>query len=245
LHPPSPRVPRWKLAALLAGVLACATHPPLAEDPKPPPDVRLRLSRPEDDEFVQAKPIFQVGLRGDGVTLAAARFRIVLEREGSSPQVFEQEANPKSWYLYRNVEDPGAGFRPEEPLPDGRYTWRASVRAGGAWIDSDPGRFVVDSVPPAAVGPVRLRRDPANGTILVEWDPITDDEKGAKEAEIKYRLYRYEPRPFFHGMLLNELALTLEPRWLDRDPKAVHAPTLFYIVRAVDAAWNESNVPLP
>ena len=46
-------------------------------------------------------------------------------------------------------------------------------------------------------------------------------------------------------MLLNEMAVTLEPRWEDRDPKAIHAPTLFYVVRAIDAAWNESDVPLP
>lgn len=240
----SPSSRRRKLALALAAALAAATGRPLAEDAAQP-DVRLRLVTPEDDEFVQGRPVFRLGLRGDGVTLAAADFRIVLEKEGAPPRVIEQVANPRLWYLYRDQEDPGAGYRPEEPLADGAYTWHAAVRKGDAWIESDRGRFVVDTVPPAVVGAVRFRRNPDKGTILVEWDPVTEDRNGAKEHDVKYRLYRYEPRPFFYGMLLNEMAVTLEPRWEDRDPKAIHAPALFYVVRAIDAAWNESDVPLP
>jgi hypothetical protein len=238
---------RCCVLAALAGVVSTGDLGRAQEVPEEQPakaPFRLRLVRPEDDEFVKPHPIFRIGFLRDG--LADARFRVTLEREGAdAPIVFEQEKKPEAWRVYRDQDDPGVGYRPEEPLPDGRYTWRASVRSGDGWIDSERGRFVVDGVPPARVGDVRFRKNPAKGTILVEWDPVTDDEKGAKEADIKYRLYRYEPRPFFYGFLLNEMALTIEPRWEDRDPKAVHAPSLFYVVRAVDAAWNESNVPLP
>jgi hypothetical protein len=231
-------------SALLGSAAAKRAQAQGAEDEHPTAQSGIFPVSPEEGEVVQGKPVLRVGFKGPG--LDKMRFRIVLMKEGSDVpvQTWEQAKNPSAWRMYREKDAPGVACRPEEPLANGPWVWQAAYWDGAKWIDTAEKRsFIVDSIPPAPVVAVRIQRNPAKGTILVDWDPVTKNRDGGPEPDLRYRLYRYEPRPFFQGLLLNELALIEGTHWEDRDPKAIHSPTLYYVVKPVDPAGNEPEAP--
>jgi hypothetical protein len=197
---------------------------------------------PKDRARVGPKPMLRVGV--DGKDVRKMFFRIELSRDDfdTIAHTFDQRENRERWgYMVMGFEGPqGARFLVRDPLEDGDYDWRVSVWNGVEWVDGKiTYRLTVDAVPPADVDGLSMRFDREKGGVALEWQAVGFDRNGGPEYVAKYHIYRYELRSFFFVIRPFRIATVEEPRFVDKDPKALAAPLVFYKVTAEDDAGNE------
>jgi len=197
---------------------------------------------PKDRARVGPKPMLRVGV--DGTDVRQMFFRIELSRDDfdTIAYTFDQKENRERWgYMIMGFEGPrGARFMVAEPLEDGDYDWRVSAWNGFEWIDGKiTHRLTVDAVPPADVHGLSMTVDRQGKGVALSWKPVTFDRNGAPEYVAKYHVYRYELRSFFFVIRPFRIATVESTRFVDRDPKALAAPLVFYKVTAEDDAGNE------
>jgi hypothetical protein len=197
---------------------------------------------PIDGARVGPKPILRVGV--EGLEVLQMYFRIELSRDDfdTIAYTFDQKKDPARWgYMIRGFEGPQGGrFLVREPLEDGVYDWRVAAWNGFEWVDGKTShRLIVDAVPPADVDGLAMTVDPVEKSVSLSWEPVTTDRNGAPEYVAKYHVYRYTLRSFFFVIRPFQIATVDETRFVDRDPKALAAPLLFYKITAEDDAGNE------
>ena len=135
-------------------------------------------------------------------------------------------------------------FRPRRPIPDGRYRWEVALWNGTDWTTGD-GRFRlrVDSIPPAPVENLMVRRDPGRGVVELEWDPVALDVEGGPEYVARYHVYRYPRADLTPRVEPFEVAETEQTRLVLALDPADDAALWFYRVSAEDLAGNEAGRP--
>jgi hypothetical protein len=197
---------------------------------------------PDDRAVVGPKPMLRVGVEGSDVR--KMRFRIELSRDefDTIAYTFDQMEERARWgYIVAGFEGPpGARFLVAEPLDNGEYEWRASAWNGVEWIEGKTThRLTVDAVPPADVDRLSMSVDPDDGSVTLQWDPVTLDRNGQPEYVARYHVYRYKLRSFFFVIRPFRIATVEGTSFVDHDPGAAATPLLFYKVTAEDAAGNE------
>jgi len=197
---------------------------------------------PKDRARVGPKPMLRVGV--DGTDVRQILFRIELSQDDfdTIAYTFDQKENRQRWgYMIMGFEGPqGARFMVRDPLEDGDYDWRVSAWNGIEWIDGRiTHRLTVDAVPPADVHGLSMSVDRAEGGVVLKWKPVAIDREGRPEYVAKYHVYRYELRSFFFVIRPFRIATVDVTGFVDRDPKALAAPLVFYKITAEDDAGNE------
>lgn len=197
---------------------------------------------PRDRARVGPKPSLRVGV--EGLDVLQMYFRIELSRDDfdTIAYTFDQKESKDRWgYMIRGFEGPqGANFLVGDPLEDGEYEWRVSAWNGIEWVDGKlTHRLAVDAVPPADVDGLSMTVDRLEKGVALSWKPVTTDRNGAPEYVARYHIYRYTLRSFFFVIRPFRIATVDDTRFVDRDPKALAAPLLFYKITAEDDAGNE------
>jgi hypothetical protein len=197
---------------------------------------------PEDGAVLGPRPLFQIAAREiDDEGLRRLELRIVLssDRFQSETYVFDRREREAGW---TPGEEGRLLYHPRQPIADGEYAWRLSLWDGARWIVSSPTyRLRIDSVPPAEVRGVRVRHDGARGALVLEWEPVTLDERGSAEYVERYRVYGHERASPFPPAAVYEIGATETPRLeIPLEPGA-DPPLWFFKVTAIDAAGNEAG----
>lgn len=225
---------RWYLVITrVALVLACAgvSHAQFLEDVFP--------LEPEDGATSGPRIRFRIGI--DGTDVMKMQFRIELSRDrfDTVAYTFDQREDPKGWgWVTHGFDDKGGVYLNSEPLEHGAYEWKAWAWNGVDWVEGDTTfRLVVDTVPPAEVSGLRLKRT-AEGGVALTWDPVWSDENGDAETVASYHVFRYFRRAFFDTIRPNVVATVEDTRWEDADPLALAAGLVVYDVIAEDVAGN-------
>jgi hypothetical protein len=230
---------RWArhvvLATALAGVAGLAAEPTATVD-------RVWPVSPQDGAVVGPRTLFEIAYDGVGDPHPRdLRFRIRIEpvRDHGESYVFDQRRRRAGWL----VGEPGRMlYRPRKPLADGTYRWEAAVWHGVDWMKG-PGRHEirVDSVAPADIDELRVRRDPRTGRTMLDWDPVTLDRDGRPEFVARYHVYRYERGSPIRRVRVHEIATVVQPGYVDAGASENAARVLFYRVTAEDEAGNEGG----
>ena len=226
---------RRSVLALVFAVLASSSARAQTVD-------RVFLVEPSDGGVVGPRPKLQVGI--EGTDLGKVRFKIELSRDSfeTIAHTFDQLEEPGGWLFTALNGENGGMLWVQKPLSDGVYAWRASAWNGVDWVRGrDTRRLVVDSVPPADVTGLRMRVDPKDRAILLDWDPVVSDRNGHGEAVSKYHVYRYDLRSFFFSIRAFEIGETPGTSFRDDSRRVSDVPLLFYKVAAEDAAGNEPD----
>ena len=197
---------------------------------------------PRDRARVGPKPTLRVGV--EGLDVRQMFFRIELSRDDfdTIAYTFDQKKNKERWsFMIMGFEGPqGARFLLRDPLEDGKYEWRVSAWNGIEWVDGkSTHRLTVDAVPPADVHGLSMTVDRLEKGVALSWKPVTFDRNGGPEYVAKYHVYRYTLRSFFFVIRPFRIATVADTRFVDRDPKALAAPLIFYKITAEDDAGNE------
>jgi hypothetical protein len=197
---------------------------------------------PKDRARVGPRPTLRVGV--EGLAVRQMFFRIELSRDDfdTIAYTFDQKKSKERWaFMIMGFEGPqGARYMVPERLEDGVYQWRVSAWNGIEWVDGKyTHRLTVDAVPPADVDGLSMTVDRVEKGVALSWKPVTIDRNGGPEYVAKYHVYRYTLRSFFFVIRPFRIATVDDTRFIDRDPKALAAPLLFYKVTAEDDAGNE------
>lgn len=199
---------------------------------------------PRDRARVGPKPLLRVGV--EGLDVLQMFFRIELSRDDfdTIAYTFDQKKSKDRWaFMIRGFEGPqGARYLVPEPLEDGVYDWRVSAWNGIEWVDGKvTQRLTVDAVPPADVHGLSMTVDRVSNSVALSWKPVTLDRNGGSEYVAKYHVYRYTLKSFFFVVRPFQIATVEDTRFVDRDPKALAAPMVFYKITAVDDVDNEPD----
>ena len=199
---------------------------------------------PRDRARVGPRPTLRVGV--EGLDVRQMFFRIELSRDDfdTIAYTFDQKKNKERWsFMIMGFEGPqGARFLVRDPLEDGKYQWRVSAWNGIEWVDGkSTHRLTVDAVPPADVHGLSMTVDRLEKGVALSWKPVAIDRNGGPEYVAKYHVYRYTLRSFFFVIRPFRIATVDDTRFVDRDPKALAAPLLFYKITAEDDAGNEPD----
>lgn len=214
-----------------------------------------RLGAPIEGVAAPAK-LFEFYIRADGRPLTGELYKIEVASDSEFEEIvatFDMSKQRGGWALGdpvgfeqippdlipENYE--GIHLRTQLKLSDGEYYWRASKTLdGSSWqLISGVANFRLDTSPPSGVDSLKIRRR-ADGTLDLEWQPVSSSESGDSEEVAGYRVYRYDKllkrypsmTRYIVGELEGNTALSLAPA--NNEPKIV-----FYRVHAVDAVGNE------
>lgn len=124
--------------------------------------------------------------------------------------------SPRGWRQEIGDAEIAIAFRPPEALEEETWQWRARVHAQG--VPTESGRsspFKVDVTPPAEIEGLHLQRR-ADGAVLLQWDPVTQDVEGRPESVDRYVIYRYDRRGTFPQGPLVKVGESHTTAYLDR-----------------------------
>lgn len=197
---------------------------------------------PADGAVTGPRPVFKLSLAAADVAPGNAT-RLMIEiapvRDRAAAERYERPAGGSGWLP---GEDGTVLFRPPRPLPDGEYTWIVARWNGVNWDESGIRRRLrVDSIAPADVEGLDIRRDLQRKTVRISWRPVTLDRQGGSEFVARYHVYRFptasstpQARPYLVASTeATSLTLPVE--------EADEIPLWFYRVTAEDLAGNEAG----
>jgi len=141
----------------------------------------------------------------------------------SVERTWSRKDSPLGWRQESGDAEIAIAFRPPEALDEDTWQWRARVQAGGVPTESARGAaFRVDVTPPAEIENLTLQRR-ADGSVLLRWDPVTQDVEGRPETIDHYVVYRYERRGTFPQGPLVKVGESRAPSYVDRRGVAAKA----------------------
>jgi hypothetical protein len=244
---PSSVAARIAAAGLLLLLVVCQAL--AATDP-------ARRNEPLDGAAVSASPVFTILLPAPWSEGSRAILELSRDHWESIERAWDTAESTRGWIFPQGQDRKLLKFQCPEPLAEGNWEWRVRYPSGSGPSGAETNRsvaFRVDATPPAEIEDLRLRTRP-DGTVQIQWDPVTTDAEGKPESVDHYVVYRYEAKGTFPQSSYAVIGRTRGTSFEDRAPGS-RAPrgaqgtsgsaspgTHYYKVVAVDASGNEMGV---